>query len=166
MRQLLFGLCVVAAACSSQPVSPTGPSSAALGTGTQTQANGGAANIDVTFVKWITAYPMMAGRTGGSVEGTYAGEVLSRIPFENGTIVQLDARYEVIDPLGEHSFIAHISGSQNLQIKSAVLNGTITEGWHVGAQVHVTFDVISPCPAEGKPACFVGTIRIMPGSAK
>ena len=161
MRQAMLGFCIVAAACSSQPFSPSGLGGVA---GTQAQANGGA-NVEVTFTKWVPAFPTLAGVTGGDVPGTFAGAVLARDPFDNGNIVQLEARYEVIDPAGVHSFVAHIAGKQNNQTQEAVFNGTITEGWLVGAQVHVTYDVIRPCPEFGQSVCFTGTIRVMPGSA-
>ena len=161
----VIGLCLFTAACSSQPFSPAGPSSVAGAAGTQTQANSGAANVEVTFTKWVPAFPTLAGVTGGDVPGTFAGTVLSRDPFENGNIVQLEARYEVIDPAGLHSFVARIAGKQNNQTQQAVFNGTIIEGWLVGAQVHVTYDVIRPCPAFGQSVCFTGVIRVMPGSA-
>ena len=44
------------------------------------------------------------------VVGTYAGEVLNRDQFENNVIVQLDARYRVVDPSGLHSFTTIIKG--------------------------------------------------------
>lgn len=165
MRYLMIvGLSVVAAACDGQrAVAPTAPSASAITTATQMQNGSGAAPIEVTFTKWITTYPAMAGVTGGDAAGTFGGEVLSRTPFDNGVIVDLLARYEVV--AGAHSFIAEIEGKQNTKTATAVLNGVVTEGWLVGARVHVEYEVIGSC--AGKPAgpCFQGTIRIMPGSA-
>jgi hypothetical protein len=98
--------------------------------------------------------------------------VLSRDPFENGTIVQLEARYEVTGADPAHSFVAHIDGKTNNPTQKAVLNGTVIAGWLAGARVHVTFDVIVPptgtsCLPEApvNRTCFQGTIRVMPGSA-
>ena len=164
MRQAMLGFCVFAAACSSQPFSPAGPSGVAGAAGTQTQANGGAANVEVTFTKWA-ASPGFGGVTGGDVPGTFAGAVLSRDPFDNGTIVQLEARYEVIGQDAAHSFVAHIEGKQNNETQTAVFNGTIIEGWLLGAQVHATYDRIAPCPQFGKSVCFTGVIRVMSGTA-
>ena len=163
MRHAFIGLCLFTAACSGQPFSPTSPSGAA-GLGVQTQANG-EAPVEVTFTKWITAFPAMAGVTGGDVPGTFAGAVLNRVPFDNGNIVQLEARYQVIGQDAAHSFVAHIEGKQNNEMQTAVFNGTIIEGWLLGAQVHVTYDRIAPCPAFGQAVCFTGVIRVMPGSA-
>jgi len=120
--------------------------------------------LEITFTKWVPSFPTLAGYTGGDVVGTFAGEVLSRNPFDNDVITQLEARYEVIDPDGIHSFTAHIEGKQNNETLTAVLNGVITEGWLTGSQVHVTYDVIRPCPSEGRPVCFRGIIRVMPDS--
>ena len=106
----------------------------------------------------------MAGFTGGDVVGSYAGEILSRTPFDNGVVVQLEARYEVTDPGGLRSFKTIIQGkSAN---GTAVLNGVVTEGWMLGAQTHVTFETITPCEFGTRNVCFRGTIRIMPGSAQ
>ena len=176
MRHLMIlGLCIVTAACESPASVPTAPSPSAM-TATQTQPNarpGGVAlqtlrnarPVEVTFTKWITTYPDMAGSTGGDVEGTFEGEVLQRTPFDNGVIVQLNARYQVIDPTGLHTFTAIIEGTQNNQTKSAVLNGVVTEGWLAGSQVHVEFDVVTPCEFGTRNTCFRGTIRVMAGSA-
>jgi hypothetical protein len=163
MRFAFIGICIFTAACSGQPLSPTSPSGVA-GVGAPTQASGGDP-VEVTFTKWVPAFPTLAGVTGGDVPGTFAGAVLSRVPFDNGTIVQLEARYEVIDPDATHSFKAHIEGQQNSETQRAVFNGTIIEGWLLGAQVHVTYDRIAPCPAFGQAVCFTGVIRIMPASA-
>jgi hypothetical protein len=144
MRHAFIGLCIFTAACSSQPFSPTSPSGVA-GVGVQTQASGGAP-VEVTFTKWSTGFPGLAGVTGGDVPGTFAGTVLSRDPFDNGTIVQLEAQYGVIATDGAHSFVAHIEGKQNNPTRQAVFNGTVIDGWLGGAQVHVTYDVIDPAP--------------------
>jgi hypothetical protein len=143
--------------------------------GAQTQANGGA-NVEVTFTKWSTGHPAPApthsGVAGGDVPGTFAGTVLSRDAFENGTIVQLEAQYEVTADDPAHSFVALIEGTLNNPTKKAVLNGRVIDGWLVGAQAQVTFDVIVPAAdtscvpaAPVNKTCFQGTIRILPGSA-
>jgi len=187
MRHAFIGLCIFTAACSGQ--SPTSPSDFA-GVGARTQAvdSAGSASangtftiappgapmdpVEVTFTKWFTAYPAMAGLTGGDVPGTFAGAVLSRDPFDNGTIVQLEARYEVTATDPARSFVAHIEGKLNNRTQEAVLNGTVISGWLAGAQVHVTFDVVVPAPSTScvltapvNQVCFQGTIRVVPGSA-
>lgn len=171
MRHAFLGLCLFTAACSGQTFSPTSPSGIAGVPGAQTQARGGA-NVEVTFTKWVTSFPALAGITGGDAAGTFAGAVLSRDPFDNGTIVQLEARYGVTADDPAHSFVAEIQGTQNMQTQQAVLDGTVTSGWLAGARVHVTYDIIVPAAgtscvpqAPVNRTCFQGTIRVMPGSA-
>jgi hypothetical protein len=165
---MAIGLAIFSAACSGQPFSPTSLSGVAA-VGAQASRGG---PIEVTFTKWVTAFPAMAGVTGGDVPGTFTGTVLSRDPFDNGTIIQLEARYQVNGADPAHSFVAHIEGSQNNPTQHAVLNGTVIEGWLVGAQVQATYDVIVPAAgtscvpaAPVNRTCFRGTIRILPGSA-
>jgi hypothetical protein len=170
MRHAFIGLCIFTAACSSQTPAATSPSRVA-GITAATQARGGGP-VEVTFTKWVTAFPAMAGVTGGDVPGTFTGAVLSRDPFDNGTIVQLEARYEVTAADPAHAFVAHIEGKQNNTTQAAVLNGRVTSGWLVGAEVHVSYDVIVPATgtscvpaAPVNRTCFQGTIRVLPGSA-
>ena len=119
--------------------------------------------VEISFTKWITAFPLMAGVVEG--HGVFAGEVLSAKPTTNPaitSITSLEAVYEV--QAGPRSFTALIRGGQSNVNRTAVLDGVILHGWRIGAQVHVEFDIISSC--EGKPAgpCFRGTIRILPDS--
>ena len=161
----MLGLCLFAAACSDPTGSPTAPSTVLGATGAQAQANGGP-NVEVTFTKWIDpSFPNFSGVAGGDVPGTFAATVLDRKELANGNIVDLRARYEVIANDPTRSFAVLIEGKQNNQTRSAVLNGTVVEGWLTGARVHVTFDVIEPCPAFQKSRCFTGTIRVLAGSA-
>jgi|SRR5688572_26624538 len=166
MRYLMIScVCILAsAACDGElPGGPTAPTNSSTAIGARAQQHD-TTPIDVTFTKWITTFPSMTGFTGGDVAGTYAGEVLRIASFDNDKIVELEARYEVTDPSGLRSFTALIAGKQNNQTGKAVLNGVITEGWRVGAQVQVTFQVITPCEFGTSNVCFTGTIRVMSGS--
>jgi hypothetical protein len=156
---------IFAAACSGAPGSPSAPSGVVGVTGTQAQGNGGA-NVEVTFTKWIDpSFPNFKGIAGGDVPGGFAATVLRRTPFDNGNIVDLQARYEVIASNPARAFTVLIEGKQNNLTRKAVLNGTVIDGWQTGARVHVTFDVINPCPEFNKGVCFTGVIRVLPGSA-
>lgn len=122
--------------------------------------------VEIPYEKWFTTYPAMTGNTGFG-PGTFSGRVISRVPFDNGVIVQLEAVYVVTDPSGEgHSFTAHIDGKTNLETRTAVLNGVVTEGWRAGARVHVTFELVTPCALAIGPSvkgtCYQGTIRVQP----
>ena len=163
----MIGLCIFAAACgnSGGPIPPTAPSGVNGVTGAQVQPSGGA-NIEVTFTKWVDpSFPLFKGVAGGDVPGGFAATVLERTPFDNGNIVDLRARYQVIANDAARSFVAEIEGKQNNQIRRAVLNGSVVEGWLTGARVHVTFDVVEPCPQFNKSRCFTGILRVLAGSA-
>ena len=113
--------------------------------------------IEVTFTKWFDAYPAVEGFTSYG-PGTLAGEVLSRI--DDGAVTHLVARYEVTDPSGTQSFKAVIQGKANNKTGRCDLNGIVTWGWMIGAQVHVEFQRITPCKFGKRNACFQGTIQI------
>jgi hypothetical protein len=135
--------------------------------GAQTEKHGGL--VEVTYTKWFPSLDLtsllMTGFTGGDVVGTFAGEVLVRNALPTG-IVQLTARYQVIDPRQRHSFTAIIQGEQDAT-GHAVLDGVVTAGWLTGAPVHVIFQRFAPCQFATRPppanACFQGTIAITRG---
>jgi hypothetical protein len=119
--------------------------------------------VEVTFTKWVTTFPLMAGVATGDAAGAFVGEVLQRQvsvnPNLNG-IVRLEAIYEV--HAGDRSFTALIRGGSNAVTGAAILDGVVLAGWRTGALVHVEFDTI-PTGCAGAPpgaACFVGTIQI------
>ena len=164
MRPTIISLCILTAACSQAgaPLAPSRPTEAA---GAQAI---GSAPVDVSFTKWIhpsLGFPSFTGVAGGDVPGDFAATVLERTPFDNGTIIHLRARYEVIADNAARSFVAEIEGNQNTQTNAAVLNGSVVDGWRTGARVHVTFDVIRPCPQFNQSVCFSGTLRVLAGSA-
>lgn len=159
----MLGLCIFTAACSD--LRPTAPSGANGVTGAQMQAMG-SPNVEVTFTKWVDpSFPLFKGVAGGDVPGDFAATVLEVTPFDNGNIIDLRAQYRVIADDAARSFMAEIEGKQNNQTLHAVLNGTVVEGWLLGARVHATFDVIEPCPQFNKPRCFTGILRVLAGSA-
>ena len=164
MRQLmLVSFCLAAVACNGVATAPTAPSNAIPSAGAQARAD--SQPVEVTFTKWfpVPGTPQMVGTTDeGGDPGTYAGVLLSRTPL-NDEIAELEAQYQVINASG-HSFTALIRGKSHIQKGNATLNGVVTEGWALGAQVHVTFDRVS-CTAAPNGVCFQGTIRVMPGSA-
>ena len=112
--------------------------------------------IEITFTKWFTTYPAVEGFTSYG-PGTLAGEVLSRI--DDGTVTHLVARYEITDRRGTQSFKAVIQG-KNDQTGRYDMNGIITWGWMLGAQVHADFRRITPCEFGRRNLCFQGTIQI------
>jgi hypothetical protein len=126
---------------------------------------------EITFTKWLTTPTptgaLMAGFTGGDVEGDFAGEMLARQESVDHRVVRLEATYEV--EAGGRSFVALIRGGMGQRVSSEPvslsgvgrLDGVVLSGGRAGAQVHVFFDTMYNCagaPTTGK--CFVGTITI------
>ena len=169
MRQTIISLCIFTAACSQAggPTAPTAASRVTEAAGAQVQATS-SAPVEVSFTKWIDpnlGFPSFIGIAAGDVPGEFVATVLERTPFDNGNIVHLRASYEVIADNAARSFVAEIEGKQNTQTASAVLNGSVVDGWLTGARVHVTFDVIQPCPQFNQSRCFTGILRVLAGSA-
>jgi DNA-binding SARP family transcriptional activator len=113
--------------------------------------------VEVTFTKWVTAYPVLSGFSSYG-PGTLAGAVLSRI--DDGEFTHLNARYEITDPAGNHSFKAVIQGKANNDSGKFELNGIVTWGWMVGARVRASFVRVSPCEFGKLNVCFRGVIQI------
>ena len=113
--------------------------------------------VDVTFTKWVTTYPAMAGYTGGDIVGEFVGEVLD---LKSGTlpVISIEAIYTV--EAGRHSFVALVKGGQNIETGAALLEGVVLGGWRTGAKVHVEFQQESNCAGAPDGDCFVGTIHI------
>jgi len=120
--------------------------------------------IEVTFTKWITTYPLMAGVVGGDVRAVFAGEILQRQVSADGRIIRLEAIYEA--KAGRQSFTALIRGGESNETGSAILDGVILAGWQTGSQVHVKFEAMTNCAGAPPGNCFVGTIHITPNGDK
>jgi hypothetical protein len=135
--------------------------------------------LTITFTKWITqvvpvdpvnAIPrrfLMAGFTGGDIEGAFVGEVLNRQVSLDGRVIWLEAVYEV--QAGDHSFTALIRGGTGETTEgepasvsgAALLDGVILSGLRTGAKVHVAFQTTTNCVGAPTPGtCFQGTITV------
>ena len=134
----------------------------------------GGPSVELIYTKWVTnspGFPIMEGVVGGDVVGVFAGEVVSIASIANGKISPIEALYNIQDPTGDHSFTAHIQGNENdtkgFVGATNVLNGTIVDGWLVGAQVHVKYEsFVCGEPNALGGVCYLGTIRIVPASAQ
>ena len=102
--------------------------------------------IEITFTKWVTAFPLMEGFWGGDPANQYVGEVLQRQVSVNpalNSIVRLEAIYEIQD--GDHSFTALIRGGTNNVTGAARLDGVVRLG---GAPVQPCTWSSTPYPAR------------------
>jgi hypothetical protein len=128
------------------------------------RSSGGSPFATVTYEKWITKYPAMAGNANGDL-GAFSGTILKRTVSADGMIIHLVAEYVITDPKRKgHSFTAVVEGDESLWTNTAVLTGVVTQGWKKGAPVLVNFNVLMPCTVPTAPSgtktCFQGTIRI------
>jgi hypothetical protein len=121
----------------------------------------GFGRTQVTFTKYITTFPSMAGIVGGDVgDGEFAGTVLNVEPLAGGKILRLTAEYHLNG--GLHSSTAHLTVMQ-FDNKFAVINGAVTDGWRVGAGVYGIYKVIS-CSEAPDGTCFQGTLYFAGGA--
>ena len=142
----------------------------------------GSRPVEVTFTKWVTTGTLLAGITGGDIDGTFVGEVLegqtSVNPLINpnpaglpGATVngvrRLEALYQVNAENEEASFTALIRGAQNQVTGVAQFTGFVAAGWRTGAQVSVVYQRYLAgdphCLDAGAPVtggCFQGVIRV------
>ena len=108
----------------------------------------------VTFTKWVTAWPLMAGVAGGVVgDGSFAGEVLK---YTSGPVTTIEALYHVTGP--KHSFTALVHVEQT-GLK-AVIIGVVTDGWLKGHAVQGEYTQIV-CEHDGIASpCYQGSLEI------
>jgi len=117
-------------------------------------------NFTVTFTKWITSPPSMAGIVGGDVgAGTFEGTIRSISTV--GDTTSIEALYDIDG--GIHSLDAHVFVTQNDQTNTAIIKGTVTGGWLQGLPVQGEYNVISACPGNPSGPCFQGVLQIHVG---
>jgi hypothetical protein len=66
--------------------------------------------------------------------------------------------FDWIIDAGERSFVADLRGTLNTNTGRVVMNGTVVEGWLLGARVHEQGQLVDPETLR-----FVGQIRVMRG---
>ena len=130
-------------------------------------ANNFRGRVEVTFLKWITNAPNMAGVVSGDVGGgTFAGLILTRVT--EGDVTKIEALYHINGKALQftaHNFIT----ADNLQ-GTAVIKGFVTDGPLKGARVSGEYQVIRPCGiinaqiGSSGDVCFQGNLVIRPGS--
>jgi hypothetical protein len=133
----------------------------------QAAANNFRGRVEVTFIKWVTNWPNMAGVVSGDVGGgTFAGEVLNY--NHTDAIDTIEALYHING--GALQFTAHNIVTQDNLKGTAVIKGSVTDGSLKGARVSGEYQVISPCGIINAingtvgDVCFQGNLIIKPGS--
>jgi hypothetical protein len=119
---------------------------------------------NATFTKWVTdaTAGTMVGVVGGEVgPGTYAGQILAY--NDDGTTTTIHATYQVIG--SKHDFTADVNVTQSNAAGTAVITGSVTDGWLKGASVTGEYKVLAVCnmPTPNNAygtVCFKGTLHL------
>jgi len=112
--------------------------------------------IRLQFDKHGGASGIWNGTVSGDVEGSLTTQLLSAT--QAGLILNVTFAWMV--SAGEQSFTAVLKGTLNTLTGQVEMDGTIVEGWLVGAQVHEEGQLVDP--AIGR---FQGKIVIFPATA-
>jgi hypothetical protein len=96
------------------------------------------------------------GAVSGDVEGSLTTQLLSLSPA--GPI--FNVRFAWIVSGGDQSFTAVLQGTLNTLTGQVEMDGTIVDGWLVGARVHEEGQMVDPTIGR-----FQGTITILPATA-
>ena len=122
-------------------------------------ANASNAPVLVTFDKHVVdpvAF-VFAGTTGGDISGSLTSNLVS-LNASTGPNLHITFDWKVT--AGTKSFTARTDGIWNTKTGSVVMNGTVIDGYLLGAQVHEEGQLVDPTTLE-----FVGSIRLMPATA-
>ena len=118
------------------------------------------APLRLTFEKEAVAVGMWEGSVSGDVNGDLT-TVLTGCSGPNpcsGRIWHVE--FDWIVHAGAESFTAHLRGTLNNQTGTAIMNGTVVDGFLEGAQVHEKGRLVNAATLR-----FEGTIRVMPATA-
>jgi hypothetical protein len=122
-------------------------------------AFGSNAPVLVTFDKHVVDPVAFAfeGTAGGDVTGDLHSQLVS-LSASSGPILQIAFDWTV--SAGAKSFTARTEGIWNTKTGSVVMNGTVIDGYLLGAQVHEEGQLLDPATLH-----FAGTLQLMPASA-
>jgi hypothetical protein len=120
--------------------------------------NGGvsAAHIELSFDKTAVADGVWQGTIDGDITGTLETRLTER--RISGPIWHV--RFDWIISAGDQSFVADLRGTLNNNTGAVVMNGTVVEGYLLGARVHEEGQLVDAATLQ-----FQGSIRLMPATA-
>lgn len=96
----------------------------------------------------------------GSVSGDVTGSLRTELTSLRIAGPIWHVTFDWIIDAGEHSFTARLKGTLNTLTGRVVMNGTVVDGWLLGAQVHEEGLLIDPATLR-----FQGKIRVMSATA-
>jgi hypothetical protein len=129
--------------------------------GTPVASADGFGRTDVTFTKWFTSPPNMAGTVGGDVgNGSLTAEILGAEPHAGGKIVKLTGLHHIKGSVHSADVLLTAWMFDN---NFGIITGGVTGGWRQGASVYGTFKVIQ-CSQAADGICFQGNYYIVGGN--
>jgi hypothetical protein len=111
--------------------------------------------VRLTFDKAAVAAGVWEGTVSGDIEGTLRTVLLAL--DETGPILQVTFDWTIGS--GDRSFTARLDGVLNMQTGSVVMDGTVTQGYLLGARVHETGQLVDSAKSR-----FTGSITVFPAS--
>lgn len=112
--------------------------------------------VRLSFDKSSVAPGVWEGNVSGDIRGDLTTKLLSR--RVTGLIWQVE--FDFIVDAGSSSFTTRLTGILNTETGAVVMNGRVSEGYLLGAQVHEEGQLIDPAMLR-----FVGTIGLLPATA-
>jgi hypothetical protein len=149
----------VALLASPLPAAARPPSASLLGGTDATVAARASTRMELTFDK-AAVDPNNPGVWVGTVAGDIAGTLETRLTALRVTGSIWHVSFEWIISAGEESFVATLRGTLNNETGAVVMNGTVTEGYLLGARVHEEGQLVDPSTLR-----FQGTIRVTDAAA-
>ncbi len=120
-------------------------------------AHAEAAPVYLQFDKTIVD---SAGIWQGTVSGDLNGNLTTVLTYLRISGPIWHVEFDWIIEADPQSFTAHLTGILNTKTGHVAMNGVVTEGWLLGAQVHEEGQMVDPDTLR-----FQGTIQVMPGTA-
>ena len=116
--------------------------------------------LTLTFEKAAVGPGMWEGTVSGDIDGDLTTVLTGCTGPKpcSGTIWHVE--FDWIIDAGPESFTAHLRGTLNNQTGTAIMNGTVVDGFLEGAQVHENGKLVNAAALR-----FEGTIRVMPATA-
>jgi hypothetical protein len=96
----------------------------------------------------------------GTVDGDISGDLTTVLTDLRITGPIWHVRFDWIVSAGDSSFVADLSGILNTETGVVVMDGTVVDGFLVGAQVHEDGQLVDPDTLR-----FQGSIQLMPATA-
>jgi hypothetical protein len=104
---------------------------------------------------------VFAGTTDGAAKGALQSRFVPGSLTVEGDVWRLSFDWIVSADASAKSFVARTTGTLDTRTGRVIMDGTVTSGWHAGANVHEEGQLVDPATFE-----FAGTIAIHPDGSE